>query len=49
MEADRDGTPLVTMRALTEEDLVVDGDPNHPSWDYGLTDINQPVTIEPLE
>jgi hypothetical protein len=32
-----------------EEDLVIDGDPSHPSWDYGLTAVNEPIDIEPPE
>jgi hypothetical protein len=33
----------------TTEDLVVDGDPSRASWEYDLSDVNQPVTIEPPE
>jgi hypothetical protein len=43
------GTPPVVVRAVMEEDLVVDSDPSHHSWEYDLTDVNQPVTIEPPE
>jgi hypothetical protein len=47
--ADQEGVPPVIVRALMEEDLVVDGDPSHPSWEYNLTEVNQPITIEPPE
>ena len=43
------GMPPVVVRAVMEEDLVVDGDPSYPSWEYDLTDINQPVMIESPE
>ncbi len=47
--ADQEGIPPVIVRALMDEDLVIDGNPSHPSWEHNITDINQPVTIKPPE
>ncbi len=47
--ADQEGIPPIIVRALMDEDLVMGGNPSHPSWEHNVTDINQPVTIEPPE
>jgi len=47
--ADQAGIPPVVVRAIMDEELIVDGEPSHPSWEFDLLDINQPVTIEPPE
>jgi len=45
--ADQEGIPPIIVRALMDEDLIIDGKPSHPYWEHDITDINQPVTIEP--
>jgi len=47
--ADQEGIPPVVVRALMDEDLAIDGEPRHPSWEHNITDINQPVSIETPE
>lgn len=47
--ADQEGIPPVIVRALMNEDLVIDGDPSHPSWEHNTDAINQPIVIEPPE
>jgi hypothetical protein len=47
--AHQGGIPPVIVRTVIEEDLVIDGSPTHSSWEHNMTDVNQPVTIEPPE
>lgn len=47
--ADQSGIPPVIVRALMDEDLIIDGEESHPYWEHDIIDINEPVTIEPPE
>ena len=47
--AHQEGIPPVIVRAVMDEDLMMDGDPSHPSWEHDITDINQSVVIEAPE
>ena len=47
--ADQSGIPPIIVRAWMDEDLVIDGEESHPYWEHDITNINQPITIEPPE
>jgi hypothetical protein len=45
--ANQPGIPPIIVRARMEETLFSDGEESHPYWEHDITDINEPVAIEP--
>ena len=47
--ADQSGIPPIIVRAWMDEVLITDGEESHPYWEHDITNINEPITIEPPE